>query len=57
MDNSCRLKPEWIPAAYSAIGKDVDDILAGKPKQVQPVSGIYQSGNGFAKHKAYKRKP
>jgi len=57
MDNSCKLKLEWIPAAYSAIGMDVDDASAGKPKQVQPVNTIYQGGNGFAKHKTYKKKP
>ena len=57
MDNSCKLKLEWIPAAYAAIGKDVNDTSAGKPKQVRPVNGIYQGGNGFAKHKAYKKKP
>jgi hypothetical protein len=57
MDNSCRLKLEWVPAAYSASGKNVNDTLVSKPKQVQPVNGIYQGGNGFAKHKAYKKKP
>lgn len=56
MDNSCKLKLEWIPAAYSAIGKDGSDTPVGKPKQVQPVNGIYQGGNSFAKHRAYKKK-
>ncbi|SEO13570.1 hypothetical protein SAMN05192574_105438 [Mucilaginibacter gossypiicola] len=49
MDNSCRLKLEWIPAAYAAIDKGVNDTPAGKPKQVHPVNGIYKSGNGFAR--------
>jgi hypothetical protein len=57
MDNSCRLKLEWIPAAYSAMGKDVNDAPVSKSKPVQLVNGIYQGGNGFTKPKAYKKKP
>ncbi|WP_413666606.1 hypothetical protein ACEN9X_18945 [Mucilaginibacter sp. Mucisp86] len=54
MNNSGKLKLEWIPAAYGAIDKGVNDTSANKPKQVYPVNGIYKSGNGFAK--VYKRK-
>jgi hypothetical protein len=57
MDNSCRLKLEWIPAAYKEADRDTNDTLVGKLKQMQPVNGIYQGGNGFAKHKDYKKKP
>ncbi|MDB5149840.1 MAG: hypothetical protein JWQ57_3860 [Mucilaginibacter sp.] len=57
MDNSCRLKLEWIPAAYREADKGTNDTLVGKLKQAQPLNEIYQSGNSFAKHKVYKRKP
>ncbi|WPV00627.1 hypothetical protein SNE26_02455 [Mucilaginibacter sp. cycad4] len=57
MDNSCKLKLEWIPAAYSGIAEDgINGTSADKLQQTQPVNGIYQSGKGFTKHKAYRRK-
>ncbi|WEA00409.1 hypothetical protein [Mucilaginibacter sp. SJ] len=58
MDNSRKLKLEWIPAAYSGIAEHgFNDKSADKLKQTQPVNGIYQSGKGFTKHKVYRRKP
>lgn len=54
MNNSCRFKLEWIPAAYATLDKGINDTSVGKPKQVNPVNGIYKSGNGFTK--AHKRK-
>ncbi len=54
MNNSCKLKLEWIPVAYSATDNRANDTFVAKPKQAHPVNGIYISGNGFAK--AHKKK-
>jgi hypothetical protein len=57
MDNSCKLKLEWVPAAYMATDKSTNDTSVSKLRQAQPVNGIYQSNKRFVKNNAYKKKP